>query len=72
MTEHIELLKKEIAKLERNLEMAKKRPGVKPEEIQNIQKKLLLKYETVGALAAFESFKSEGWIKNESSEMPDS
>jgi Mg2+ and Co2+ transporter CorA len=57
MTEHIELLKKEIAKLERNLDMAKKRSGAKLEEIQNIQKKLLLKYETVAALVAWDSFR---------------
>ena len=63
MTEHIELLKKEIAKLERNLELAKKRSGAKKEEIQNIQKKLLLKYEIVGALVAWESFKEEGWAE---------
>lgn len=57
MTEHIELLKKEIFILERKLEMARKRPGVKLEEIQNIQKKLLLKYETVAALVAWDSFR---------------
>lgn len=51
MTEHIELLKKEVFALEKNLEMAKKRPGVRKEEILNIETKIRLKMETAGMLA---------------------
>lgn len=40
---HITLLNKEIKSLERNLFNAKKRKGVTPEEISNIEEKLQLK-----------------------------
>ena len=56
MTEHIELLEKEIAKLERNLGMAMLRPGVKTEEIRNLTEKIRLKNETVGMLLGLQAY----------------
>lgn len=52
MNEHIELLKKEIDTLELNLERAKKKPGVKTEELESIEKKIRLKTEILGVLIA--------------------
>lgn len=43
MNEHIELLMKELRALDLNLYRAQKRPGVKPEEIDNIKRKIRLK-----------------------------
>ena len=45
MNECIELLKKEVKALTINLDRAKNRPGVKPDEISNIERKLRLKNE---------------------------
>ena len=43
MDEHIELLEKEIRSAERNLESAKKRPGVTEAEIANLERKIRIK-----------------------------
>lgn len=51
MTEHIALLQREICQLEINLERAVKRPGVKQEEIQNIENKIRLKSEILAILS---------------------
>lgn len=56
MTEHIELLEKEIAKLERDLSMAMLRPGVRSEEIQNLTEKIRLKNETLGMLLGLQAY----------------
>ena len=43
MTEHITLIRQEISKLSLNLERAKSKPGVRQDEIENIENKLRLK-----------------------------
>lgn len=49
--ECIELLEKEIKSLERNLFNAKKRKGVTPDEIANIEKKIRLKTEILNIVS---------------------
>lgn len=43
MIEHIELIRREIEQLRRNLERAKAKPGVQPTEIQGVENKIRLK-----------------------------
>lgn len=43
MTEHITMIRQEISKLTLNLERAKSKPNVQPDEIRNIENKLRLK-----------------------------
>lgn len=45
MTEHIELLEREIKDLVRSYERAKLKPGVRSDEIKAIERKLRLKTE---------------------------
>lgn len=50
MKEHITLLQREIRQLEINLERAVSRPGVKEEEIRNIENKMRLKRDILAIL----------------------
>lgn len=43
MGEHIELIRREIEQLRRNLERAKAKPGVRQEELENLLQKIRLK-----------------------------
>ena len=43
MGEHIELIRRELQQLSVNLERAKAKPGVRPEELENLLQKIRLK-----------------------------
>ena len=51
MDDHIELLKKEIKSLTINLSRSKNKPGVKPDEIANIERKIRLKNEILAIVS---------------------
>jgi hypothetical protein len=53
LTEHIKLLEKEITQLKLNFDRALRKPGCKAKELDDLEKKIELKTETLNVLIKF-------------------